>query len=42
VLNFTPTAFDRAYCNAYEDGWIYKTSFGTDMQWKLVSYEFLN
>ncbi|CDW89717.1 acpt protein [Stylonychia lemnae] len=42
VLNFTPTAFDRAYCSAYEDGWIYKTSFGTDQEWKLVSYEFLN
>jgi hypothetical protein len=28
VSNFTPTAYDRAYCMAYENGWVYKTSYG--------------
>eukprot|EP00347_Sterkiella_histriomuscorum_P005757 403355385 len=41
-LNFTPSAFDRAYCSAYEDGWIYKTAYGADTLWKHQSYEFLN
>ena len=41
-LNFTPTAFDRAYCDAYENGFVYKTCYGVDLQWKLISYEFLN
>ena len=41
-LRFSPSAFDRAYCKAYEDGWLYKSTFGVDTQWQLVSYEFLN
>jgi hypothetical protein len=31
--NFTPSDYDRAYCNAYENGWVYKTSFGNDAEW---------
>ena len=41
-LNFTPTDRDRAYCRAYEDGYIYKNDYGVDREWQLLSYEFLN
>lgn len=41
-MNITPSEFDRNYCKAYENGWVYKTAFGLDVEWKLESYEFLN
>jgi len=41
-MNFTPSEFDRNYCMAFEEGWIYKTDYGVDYEWKVLSYEFLN
>lgn len=41
-LNYTATPYDRAYCQAYLDGWIYKTVYGSDELWKMSSFEFLN
>eukprot|EP00347_Sterkiella_histriomuscorum_P016634 403352435 len=40
-LNFTPTAYHRAFCQAYEDDWIYKATYGVDEQYKLQSFQFL-
>jgi len=41
TLNFTPSAFDRNFCMAYEDGWIYENDYGIDAEWHLLSFEFL-
>lgn len=33
--------FDRAYCGAWLNGWIYQECLALDIQWQLVSYEYL-
>ena len=40
-MNITPTAADRNYCLAYEDGYIYEMCYGVDWEWKTISFEFL-
>lgn len=40
-LNITVTDFDRAYCGAWLNGWIYQECLALDIQWQLVSYEYL-
>lgn len=34
--------FDRGYCGAWLNGWIYQECLALDIQWQLVSYEYLN
>ena len=36
------TAYDRQYCQAFLDGWIYKTVYGIDLLWQHSSFEFLH
>ncbi len=36
-LNFTVNDYDRAYCGAWLNGWIYQECLALDMQWQLVS-----
>ena len=40
-LKFNPGIKDKAYCGAYLNGWIYKMCLALDIEWQLVSYEFL-
>jgi hypothetical protein len=41
-LTFVPQDIDNAYCGAWLNGWIYETCLALDIEWQLVSYEFLN
>jgi hypothetical protein len=41
-LKFTPKDFDYAYCNSWLNGWIYEMALGLDIQWQLVSSEFMH
>jgi hypothetical protein len=41
-LNFTPSDYDKAYCGAWMNGWIYQEALARDIQWQLVSYEYMN
>ncbi len=40
-LKFTPKDFDYAYCGAWLNGWIYEMCLALDIQWQLVSFEFM-
>jgi hypothetical protein len=41
-LKFTPKPFDNAYCAAWLNGWIYEMCLALDIQWQLVSFEFMH
>jgi hypothetical protein len=41
-LKFKPTDFDAAYCGAWLNGWIYEMCLALDIQWQLVSFEFMH
>ena len=42
MLKFKPQDFDRAYCGAWLNGWIYETCLALDIEWQLISYEFMS
>jgi hypothetical protein len=41
-LKFDPSGVDRAICNAWLNGWVYETCLALDIEWELVSDEFLS
>ncbi len=41
-LTFRPQSLDDAYCGAWLNGWIYEMCLALDIQWQLVSYEFMH
>lgn len=41
MLYFIPKDFDRAYCGAWLNGWIYETCLALDIEWQLISYQFM-
>lgn len=41
LLKFKPKDFDKAYCGAWLNGWIYETCLAMDIEWQLISYQFM-
>lgn len=40
-LNFTARPFDKAYCGAWLNGYVYEMCLALDIEWQLVSYEYM-